>query len=155
MVFEEILTIDERRSAHIAMSSPVTMVFIDLADSTAAYAELGNAQVADVVSKVTHWIGRVCEAHHGRIVKNLGDGVLGIFGDAASAVSATAAMLRGHQERANRWPQPVRMDIRVGVASVGNRVVYLLNNPSKSYDLGQRSFASLMIRAAQRASHAR
>lgn len=44
---------------------------------------------------------------------------------------------------------------RVGVASVGNRVVYLLNNPSKSYDLGQRNFSSLMIRAAQRASQAR
>lgn len=60
------------------MSSPVTMVFIDLADSTAAYAELDNAQVADVVSKVTQWIGRVCEAHHGRIIKYLGDGAMAL-----------------------------------------------------------------------------
>ena len=41
------------------MSSSVTMVFIDLAGSTAAYAALGNAQVADVIAKVTQWIGRV------------------------------------------------------------------------------------------------
>ena len=34
------------------MSSSVTMVFIDLAGSTAAYAALGNAQVADVIAAV-------------------------------------------------------------------------------------------------------
>ena len=33
------------------------------------------------------------------------------------AVSATSTMLRQHNERLGRWPQPLRMDIRVGVAS--------------------------------------
>lgn len=116
MVFEEILTIDERRSAHIAMSSPVTMVFIDLADSTAAYAELGNAQVADVVSKVTQWIGRVCEAHHGRIIKYLGDGVLAQFAAAHDAVEATVFMQQSHTERLQKWPPPLRMGLKIGMA---------------------------------------
>lgn len=100
-----------------------TIVFADISGSAALYENLGNAQATEAITRVTQWIGNTIESHDGRIVKNLGDGVLGIFGDAASAVSATAAMQRGHQERASRWPQQVRMDIRVGVAS--GEVVYV------------------------------
>ena len=47
----------------------------------------------------------------------MGDGVLCIFGNASCAVSAMAAMQRQHQSRQDRWPHPLRMEIRVGVAS--------------------------------------
>lgn len=53
-----------------------TIVFIDLSDSTAAYQAMDSQEVAGVISKITQWIGRVCEAHEGRIIKFLGDGVL-------------------------------------------------------------------------------
>ncbi|MBP3981588.1 MULTISPECIES: adenylate/guanylate cyclase domain-containing protein [unclassified Acidovorax] len=99
------------------MSVLSTVVFADISGSASLYETLGNERATDAVTQVTHWIGGTIAAHHGRIVKNLGDGVLGIFGDAASAVSAAAAMLRGHQERVSRWPLPLRMGIRVGVAS--------------------------------------
>jgi class 3 adenylate cyclase len=99
------------------MSVLSTVVFADISGSASLYESLGNERATEAVTQVTHWIGGTIEAHHGRIVKNLGDGVLGIFGDAASAVSASAAMLRGHQERVSRWPMPLRMGIRVGVAS--------------------------------------
>ena len=99
------------------MSVLSTVVFADISGSASLYDTLGNERATEAVTQVTHWIGGTIEAHHGRIVKNLGDGVLGIFGDAASAVSAAAAMLRGHQERVSRWPLPLRMGIRVGVAS--------------------------------------
>ena len=99
------------------MSVLSTVVFADISGSASLYETLGNERATEAVTQVTHWIGGTIEAHHGRIVKNLGDGVLGIFGDAASAVSAAAAMLRGHQERVSRWPLPLRMGIRVGVAS--------------------------------------
>lgn len=99
------------------MSVLSTVVFADISGSASLYETLGNERATEAVTRVTHWIGGTIEAHHGRIVKNLGDGVLAIFGDAASAVSAAAAMLRGHQERVSRWPLPLRMGIRVGVAS--------------------------------------
>ena len=99
------------------MSVLSTVVFADISGSASLYETLGNERATEAVTQVTQWIGGTIEAHHGRIVKNLGDGVLGIFGDAASAVSAAAAMLRGHQERVSRWPLPLRMGIRVGVAS--------------------------------------
>jgi adenylate cyclase len=99
------------------MSVLSTMVFADISGSTALYEALGNERATEAITRVTRWIGETMEARGGRTVKKLGDGVLGIFGDAASAVSATAAMLRHHQTRQGRWPQPLRMDLRVGVAS--------------------------------------
>ena len=92
------------------------MVFIDLAGSTAAYAALGNAQVADVIAKVTQWIGRVCEAHGGRTVKFLGDGVLAQFPLRSDAVGAAVFLQQSHAERLQKWPEPLRMGLKIGMA---------------------------------------
>lgn len=94
-----------------------TVVFADISGSTSLYETLGNERATEAVTQVTQWIGDTVESYGGRVVKKLGDGVLGIFGDASSAVTAMTAMLRQHQARLDRWPQPLRMDIRVGVAS--------------------------------------
>ena len=99
------------------MSVLSTVVFADISGSTSLYETLGNERATEAVTQVTQWIGDSFESHGGRVVKKLGDGVLGIFGDASSAVIAMTAMLRQHQARLDRWPQPLRMDIRVGVAS--------------------------------------
>lgn len=99
------------------MSVLSTVVFADISGSTSLYETLGNQRATEAVTQVTQWIGDSIESHGGRVVKKLGDGVLGIFGDASSAVTAMTAMLRQHQARLDRWPQPLRMDIRVGVAS--------------------------------------
>ena len=99
------------------MSVLSTMVFADISGSTALYEALGNERATEAVTQVTQWIGDTIEAHGGRVVKKLGDGVLGVFGDASSAVSARATMLRQHKVRLDRWPHPLRMEIRVGVAS--------------------------------------
>ena len=99
------------------MSVLSTMVFADISGSTALYEALGNERATEAVTQVTQWIGDTIEAHGGRVVKKLGDGVLGVFGDASSAVSAMAPLLRQHKVRLDRWPHPLRMEIRVGVAS--------------------------------------
>ena len=99
------------------MSVLSTMVFADISGSAALYEALGNERATEAVTQVTQWIGDTIEAHGGRVVKKLGDGVLGVFGDASSAVSAMATMLRQHKVRLDRWPHPLRMEIRVGVAS--------------------------------------
>ncbi|MDO5693466.1 MAG: adenylate/guanylate cyclase domain-containing protein [Pseudomonadota bacterium] len=104
------------------MNEHMTMVFIDLTGSTAAYEALGNAQVADVVAKVTQWIGRVCEAHGGQTVKFLGDGVLTMFTRSAQAVEATVFLQQNHTERLQKWPEPLRMALKIGMA--GGTVIH-------------------------------
>ncbi len=99
------------------MSVLSTVVFADLSGSTSLYETLGNEKATEAVTQVTQWIANSIEASGGRVVKKLGDGVLCVFGDASSAIVATSAMLRHHQARLDRWPQPLRMDIRIGVAS--------------------------------------
>src|SRR3989344_8459622 len=96
------------------MSVLSTMVFADISGSTALYEALGNERATEAVTQVTQWIGDTIEAHGGRAVKKLGDGVLGVFGDASSAVSAMATMLRQHKVRLDRRAHPLRMEIPVG-----------------------------------------
>ena len=94
-----------------------TVVFADISGSVALYETLGNEHAAAAVAQLTQWISVSIQSQAGRVVKKLGDGVLGVFGDAAAAVAATAEMLQAHEERLARWPYPLRMDIRVGVAT--------------------------------------
>lgn len=99
------------------MSVLSTMVFADLSGSTALYEALGNERATEAVTQLTQWIAEAMQGHGGRVVKKLGDGVLGVFGDASGAVLAMATMLRQHKSRQDRWPHPLRMEVRVGVAS--------------------------------------
>ena len=99
------------------MSVLSTIVFADIAGSAALYEAMGNERATEAVTRVTQWISESIESRGGRVVKMLGDGVLGVFGDAAGAVSAMTAMLRQHKTRQNHWPQPLRMDVRIGVAT--------------------------------------
>jgi adenylate cyclase len=98
------------------MGVQATVVFADLTDSTAFFEALGNEKATTAIMRLTQWIGEVCEAHHGRVVKKLGDGVLAVFEQAIDAVDATIQMQRGHRERLEKWPEAIRMEIKSGVA---------------------------------------
>ena len=99
------------------MNLAQTMVFVDLAGSTSTFEALDNAQVADVVTKVTQWIHRVVEAHDGRTVKFLGDGVLAQFKDGGKAIQAAVFLQQNHTERLRKWPEPLRMGLKIGIAT--------------------------------------
>lgn len=98
------------------MGVQATVVFADLTGSTAFYVALGNEKATRAVTRLTQWIGDVCEAHHGRVVKKLGDGVLAVFADASNAANAVIAIQRGHQQRLLKWPVAIRMEIKAGIA---------------------------------------
>ena len=99
------------------MNLPQTMVFVDLAGSTAAFEAMGNAQVADVVTRVTQWIDRVVSAHGGRTVKFLGDGVLAQFQDGAQAIQSAVFLQQSHTDRLRKWPEALRMGFKIGLAT--------------------------------------
>lgn len=97
------------------MNPSKTIVFADIAGSTALYEALGNERAAAAVARVTEDIGQAIATQGGRVVKKLGDGVLGLFADADKALEAMVACMRNHHA-AVQQPGP-RMDIRVGLAS--------------------------------------
>lgn len=85
--------------------------------STGVFESTGNAKATQVVTELTNWIGEVCTANGGRVVKTLGDGVLAIFPSGSGAVNAVVEMQRQHQKRLDKTPVAIRMPIRIGVAS--------------------------------------
>nr|WP_315429697.1 adenylate/guanylate cyclase domain-containing protein [uncultured Albidiferax sp.] len=93
-----------------------TVVFADLTGSTAFFEALGNEKATRAVTRLTQWISDVCLAHHGRVVKKLGDGVLAVFADASDATHAVIAIQRGHQLRLLKWPSSIRMEVKAGIA---------------------------------------
>ncbi|MFV0681596.1 FHA domain-containing protein [Ottowia sp.] len=119
------------------MTAPITIVFIDLTGSTAAYEALGNEQAAGAILKITQWVGRVCEAHGGRTIKYLGDGVLASFDAGMQAVEAVVFMQQNHTERMQDWPEPLRMGLKIGMAA-GNVVEMASDTYGDSVNLAAR-----------------
>jgi adenylate cyclase len=93
----------------------VTVVFADLAGSTGVFESLGNARATQAVTRLTDWIGRVCTAQNGRVVKTLGDGVLVVFPQSTDAMEAVQDMQRVHTERIKNWPEGLKMSLQVGM----------------------------------------
>lgn len=98
-------------------SDTTTVVFADLTGSTGVFEALGNSLATQAITTLTHWIGSVCAAHRGRVVKTLGDGVLAVFSDGGTAISAVVELQRTHNQRLQEWPNNLRMRLQVGVAS--------------------------------------
>lgn len=99
------------------MGIHTTVVFTDLIGSTGVFEALGNVKAAQIVTQLTQWIREVCEAHGGRVVKTLGDGVLAVFPHAGRAIDAVVQLQRGHQQRMQQQSLELAMPMRIGVAT--------------------------------------
>ncbi len=99
------------------MGVHTTVVFTDLHGSTAVFEALGNAKATALVTQITQWIAERCEAHGGRVVKTLGDGVLAMFPQSQGAVDAVVEIQRSHLKNIARRDKLSAMPIRIGVAS--------------------------------------
>ena len=98
------------------MSDQTTVMFADLMGSTGVFETIGSARASRVVTGLTQWIGDLVVAHHGRVVKTLGDGVLAVFPHAPDAISSVVDIQRSHQKRIASSSAGTRMPIRIGVA---------------------------------------
>lgn len=96
-------------------------MFADLAGSTALFETLGNQRAAALVMRLIHGFARCVQDHHGRVVKTLGDGVLGVFERPEQAVAASVALMRKHRQWAQCQPQGQRVEVHIGLA--GGEVV--------------------------------
>ena len=94
----------------------VTIVFADLTGSTGMFEALGNAKATQAITRLTEWLGKVCVARGGKVVKNLGDGVLMVFTHSTDAIDAASEMQRLHTERIKTWPDNLKMHLQIGMA---------------------------------------
>ena len=99
------------------MIAPTTVIFADLTGSTALFESVGNEKATQTVTRMTQWIGESLHEQGGRLVKKLGDGVLGLFPTPEAALRAMTSLQREHHRRLANWPASIRMEIRIGVAS--------------------------------------
>lgn len=93
-----------------------TVIFVDLVGSTALYQSLGNARAAELVSGLMDWVGRVCEAAGGRVLRRLGDGVLVAFKPGADAFECCIGLQRRQAEYNREAADDMQLQFRIGLA---------------------------------------
>lgn len=95
-----------------------TVMFTDLADSTATRSRVGEDAADELRGIHDGILIEAIESNDGRIVKHLGDGMMATFGSAASGVAAAVA-IQQVIDVANRRSSNERMQVRIGL-SVGD-----------------------------------
>lgn len=94
-----------------------TVVFSDIVGSTALYDVLGNAAASSAITAHTREMGLAIKNGGGRVVKKLGDGVLGVFESAGDAAASMVALMREQRMAKRGLPESHRLMMRIGVAS--------------------------------------
>src|SRR4051812_23783113 len=93
------------------VTSTSTVVFTDIVDSTRLRASLGEEAADRLFLNHDRCLREVVDAHGGRVLKSVGDGVMASFESATDAVGAAVSI----QQRTERdFP---RLGIRIGAAA--------------------------------------
>src|SRR2546426_11890624 len=94
-----------------------TVLFTDLVESTELRSLLGEQAAEELRRKHDRLLADAVEAHGGRVVKGLGDGIMATFAGAAAAVAAAVAI----QQAVDRLNRPaasaVELAIRIGLSA--------------------------------------
>jgi adenylate cyclase len=94
-------------------SIEVTIVFVDLASFTTLTESQGDAAAVQILARVDELMRPVVLAHHGKVVKQIGDGFMLAFRDAIDAVQTTIALRELLYEPGI---PPIRVGINTGIA---------------------------------------
>lgn len=81
--------------------SPVTLaiLFADICDSTRLYEKVGDARALELAGECLRRLAQVTEAHGGRVIKTMGDGIMSTFRTADTAYDAAVAMQDGQHQQ--------------------------------------------------------
>jgi DNA-binding SARP family transcriptional activator/class 3 adenylate cyclase len=95
----------------------VALVRTDLVDSTPLTLRLGDEDASSLLQRHLRTLEGVVSAHHGKLIKSLGDGLVAAFDSASAAVRAGQEMqvVIHHRNRLHRGIAPLH--IRVGVSA--------------------------------------
>src|SRR5262245_63144905 len=92
-------------------STPVTLLFTDLVDSTELLQRVGDERAQRIFQAHHRLLKDIVAAHGGQEVKWLGDGLMTVFASAADAVRGAVLM----QQAARRRAAGERLALRVGL----------------------------------------
>ena len=95
----------------------LTFLFTDLRGSTSFYESLGDGPAYGIVREHFELLTRHIAAHHGAVVKTIGDAVMAVFVDAKEALSAALAIQRELPQWNRRRPDIPALTVRVGIHS--------------------------------------
>jgi len=109
--FDELVVAAAAATPNIPRSGMASVMFTDIADSTALAQTLGDARWASSVEKHLNLISGIITSSGGQLVKSLGDGTMSTFTSAAA--SLTAAQLI--QQAVAAEPSEPRLRTRIGV----------------------------------------
>jgi class 3 adenylate cyclase len=98
-----------------------TVLFTDLAGSTEERARLGEEVADELTRRHDRILATEISAHHGVVVKTLGDGVLATFGSAANAVAAAVAIQQTVADLNDDLAAPLRVKIGISAGDVAWR----------------------------------
>jgi adenylate cyclase len=68
---------------------PITVLFADIAGSTAYFEKFGDIPGLAMVHKFNHLVRNAVEEFAGRVIKNIGDGIMATFEDTGQSVQAS------------------------------------------------------------------
>lgn len=91
-----------------AVDGAATVVFVDIVDFTALTSRIDARELVDMLSAFEDYAHATARAHHGRVVKTLGDGAMLSFHDETHAVQAAFDLV---------CPSPELPPRRVGLAT--------------------------------------
>ena len=91
------------------VTSTSTVVFTDIVDSTRLRASLGEEAADRLFLNHQRSLREVVDAHGGRVLKSVGDGVMATFESATDAVAAAVSI---QQRTTPRLPAPRHQDRR-------------------------------------------
>lgn len=103
-----------------------TVLFADLRGSTALFESWGNAEATTVVTDCIQGLSEAVDAHDGRVVKTLGDGLMAVFEDPRCALRAATQLhdvldgmvTRGRERGASASLRALRLQVAVARGEV-------------------------------------
>jgi class 3 adenylate cyclase len=95
--------------------SSVTLLFTDIAQSTAMYETLGNAQAYNAVRQHFKILFRSVEAHGGFVIKTIGDAVMASFVNNDDAVKCALEALREFHGLSAGGDSPHKISVKFGI----------------------------------------
>jgi class 3 adenylate cyclase len=97
--------------------STAIVVFTDLVGSTELRSRLGEDAAEEVRRTHDRLIAGAIEANRGRLVKNLGDGVMATFTGASDALGAAVAIQQALDRHNRSGASDVPLEVRVGISA--------------------------------------
>lgn len=101
-------------SEHLQISS-VTLLFTDVAGSTALYEKLGNAAAYNAVRHHFDLLFRFIEAHGGFVIKTIGDAVMASFSTNDNALECALDARREFQTLNESFDDKCRIRVKFGI----------------------------------------